>query len=130
MRLGVIGRLLDGLRPGRHLLPSVPALADHYGPWDRAAGHFRRYGRDDIAPLVDAVGLADLQVVYYRYPAGNVLKQDCHFLAKRPDGLQWPMDDVTADSDLRLETSARSSKVAEAIGRSLGFLQRPFETSE
>ncbi len=125
----VAAEWVERLRPGGHLLLSVPAFSKQYGPWDRAAGHFRRYDEADIEELTAALGLVDTQVVHYGFPVGNLLEQGRHLLAKRSDRMDRPMDEVTADSARQLQPSTRSAKLTELAGRVLSTVQRPLESS-
>ena len=52
------------LRPGGHLLMFVPALAMLFSAMDTALGHYRRYGRAELAGLAREAGF---EVVSARY---------------------------------------------------------------
>lgn len=52
------------LRPGGHLLLTVPAFMSMWSYRDVAAGHFRRYTKDELKRLLTA---ADLQIHESRY---------------------------------------------------------------
>lgn len=59
---------VERLKPGGRCLLSVPA---HRGRWnltDRLAGHFRRYDRADIVPLLAAAGLIPSAIETYGFP--------------------------------------------------------------
>jgi len=66
-----IANLVDVLRPGGHLLLSVPALMMLYNDLDRLAGHCRRY---TIARLRHLLAAQPLNVVQLRYfnPIGGL----------------------------------------------------------
>jgi SAM-dependent methyltransferase len=70
---GALASWVGRLRPGGHLLLSVPAFADRYGPSDRMVGHFRRYDPTDLRALLVQTGLADVSVRCYGVPLGYVL---------------------------------------------------------
>ena len=56
------------VRPGGHLMLSVPAFQEKFGAWDTFAGHFRRYDPEQLATrLVDA-GLVDVEIIVYGWP--------------------------------------------------------------
>ena len=57
------------LAPGGRLLLLVPAHERLYGPFDRAVGHERRYGRARLRALLDEVGF-HVETVRYVNPAG------------------------------------------------------------
>ncbi|MFT7601316.1 MAG: SAM-dependent methyltransferase [Acidimicrobiales bacterium] len=115
------------IRPGGHLLLSAPADSGRYGPWDRAAGHFRRYDRVDAEALVEAAGLDELDLRHYGYPVGNVLEMARNRVADRSDRVQKPMDEVTADSARQLQPTARTAPITQAVGSTLARAQRSFE---
>jgi 2-polyprenyl-3-methyl-5-hydroxy-6-metoxy-1,4-benzoquinol methylase len=56
------------VRPGGHLVLSVPAFQEKFGAWDTYAGHFRRYSPDEISQLLIAAGLVDVEVTLYGWP--------------------------------------------------------------
>ena len=58
----------DRLRPGGHLLLSVPAHARRFGVSDRFVGHFRRYDRSTLQALLEASGFE--VVKWHSYGAG------------------------------------------------------------
>lgn len=62
------------VRPGGHLMLSVPAWPDRFGPADTHAGHFRRYAPQTIADLLAGVGLVQPQVTVYAWPLGYALE--------------------------------------------------------
>ncbi len=45
------------VEPGGNILIQVPAGRDLYGPTDKAAGHIRRFDRDELEDLIRAAGL-------------------------------------------------------------------------
>lgn len=56
------------VRPGGHLMLSVPAFQDRFGPSDEMAGHFRRYDPDDLPRLIRSVGLEMRELTTYGWP--------------------------------------------------------------
>jgi SAM-dependent methyltransferase len=65
---------LAHVRPGGHLLLSVPAYAARFGRSDEVVGHYRRYEPEALRSLLTAVGLTDIQLVLYGAPLGYVLE--------------------------------------------------------
>lgn len=63
---------VDRIRPGGHLLVSVPAGMDRFGPSDVFVGHFRRYEPHQLEKLLLAAGLSDVEVTRYGWPLGYV----------------------------------------------------------
>lgn len=62
------------LRPGGHLLISVPAHPERYGPADVKAGHFRRYTRRSLTEVLESAGLVDVRITAYGFPLGYLLE--------------------------------------------------------
>jgi SAM-dependent methyltransferase len=70
---GALAEWLPLVRPGGHLLLSVPADPQRFGPSDVLAGHYRRYTADQLRQrLVDA-GAVDVSVRHYGWPLGYLL---------------------------------------------------------
>ncbi len=63
--------LVDGLKPGGHLLISVPALMLLYNDLDALAGHHRRYSRRSLAALFEGLPIRPLRVCYFN-PIGGL----------------------------------------------------------
>ncbi|MDH2416943.1 class I SAM-dependent methyltransferase [Nocardioides sp. CER19] len=62
------------VRPGGHLVLSVPAFQDRFGPMDVHAGHFRRYSPDELRSRLTDAGLTDVDVTVYGWPLGYALE--------------------------------------------------------
>jgi SAM-dependent methyltransferase len=62
------------IRPGGHLMLSVPAFAHRFGPMDTRVGHYRRYDPDRLASLLIAAGLEQPRVQVYGWPLGYALE--------------------------------------------------------
>jgi SAM-dependent methyltransferase len=71
------------VRPGGHLMLSVPAHRDRFGPSDRMVGHFRRYDPEDMLRLLTEAGFEDIRVVQYGMPLGYVLEAARNAIGKR-----------------------------------------------
>jgi SAM-dependent methyltransferase len=65
---------IDYITPGGHLVLSVPADPERFGPMDIHAGHYRRYSQDGIATLARSAGLVDIAVIPYGAPLGYALE--------------------------------------------------------
>lgn len=55
------------LKPDGVLICSVPALQGLYGERDRAIGHFRRYGREDLIKKMNGVGFNINSTRYWNF---------------------------------------------------------------
>lgn len=63
--------LVDGLKPGGHVLISVPALELLYNDLDALAGHHRRYSRRSLAALFEGLPVEPVFVRYFN-PIGGL----------------------------------------------------------
>ena len=71
---GTLAEWVEFIRPGGHLVLSVPAFQDRFGPMDVHAGHFRRYSPDELRSRLAAAGLTDVDVTVYGWPLGYALE--------------------------------------------------------
>lgn len=62
------------LRPGGHLLLSVPAHQRRWGATDIWAGHFRRYEKADLGSLLERCGFEVLALECYGFPLSNLIE--------------------------------------------------------
>lgn len=65
---------VDLIRPGGHLMLSVPAFQERFAPWDELAGHYRRYSPEQISSRAREAGLVDPVVTVYGWPLGYALE--------------------------------------------------------
>lgn len=70
---------LSWIKPGGHLVLSVPAHPSRYGAGDVWAGHYRRYTKAGLRSLLQAVGLRIDHVECYGFPLANLTE----FLGER-----------------------------------------------
>lgn len=70
----VLAEWTEFIRPGGHIVLSVPAWPSRFGPMDTAVGHFRRYSPRDMAGVLERAGLLDVSIRLYGWPAGYVLE--------------------------------------------------------
>jgi SAM-dependent methyltransferase len=61
------------IRPGGHLLLSVPAFQDRFSASDERVGHFRRYEPDGLRVLLEKNGFVEPTVRLYGFPLGYAL---------------------------------------------------------
>lgn len=65
----------DLIRPGGHLLLSVPAHQRRFSAEDEMVGHFRRYDKRPLARQLTRIGFEQPRILSYGFPLGLVLKQ-------------------------------------------------------
>lgn len=114
---GALAEWRAWLRPGGHLLLSVPAHARRWSATDEWAGHFRRYERDGLRRLLEDAGLAVEELECYGFPLSNLvepLRAWSHGRALRRrqagarDGMPAPaMEKATAQSGVERGLEAR-----------------------
>ena len=111
------------VRPGGHLMLSVPAFAGRFGPMDVRVGHYRRYDPDDLAARLLDAGLAAPRVLVYGWPLGYALeavrnRMDARHLAAAA-GEPTP-EERTAASGRHQQPGARP------VGRGIELATLPF----
>lgn len=74
------------VRPGGHLLLSVPADPHRFGPSDVLVGHFRRYTAEQLRQRLTEAGAVEVRVVHYGWPLGYLLDSVRNWLAGRRTG--------------------------------------------
>lgn len=116
--------------PGGHVMLSVPAFPERFGPMDTYAGHYRRYTPDQLTELVSSVGLVDIRTVLYGAPLGYALEAvrnrlDARRLARLSDADRSPEARTSASGRFR-QFSSRSwrSSVVNAAAVPFCHLQR------
>jgi SAM-dependent methyltransferase len=74
------------VRPGGHLLLSVPADPRRFGPWDELVGHYRRYTAEQLRDRLVEAGATDVRLIHYGWPLGYLLDTVRNRLAGRRAG--------------------------------------------
>jgi hypothetical protein len=118
------------IRPGGHILLSVPAHPHRFGPMDVQVGHFRRYSPPGLTSLLESVGFVDISSQLYGAPLGYALEAvrnriDAKKL-ERARATGTPMETLTAASGRTFQFDRRTWKSAAAAAGTLPFkyLQR------
>jgi SAM-dependent methyltransferase len=71
---GILAEWVPLVRPGGHLMLSVPAFQERFGAMDRHAGHFRRYSPSELEALMVEAGLTNVKITVYAWPLGYALE--------------------------------------------------------
>jgi SAM-dependent methyltransferase len=113
------------LRPGGHLLMSVPLYQRRFAAADRFVGHFRRYDPEPLGDLLREAGFADVKLQTFGFPLGHVLERSRNLLARvaKPDEGQ---EKRTGASGRRFQPSGRQGLATQALSAPFRVLQRPF----
>ena len=93
---GVLTTWVEHVRPGGHVLVSVPADPERFGPADELAGHFRRHTPDTLSALFTSAGLETVTVDHYGFPLGVALEAGRNTIARRRLAAQAQPSDVEA----------------------------------
>ncbi len=104
------------VKPGGHILLSVPANPERFGPSDVAAGHYRRYTSDELAGKLADAGCVDVKVRHYAWPLGYLLDDVRDWLVNR----RAPRDASAAPE----ENTAGSGRLFQPQSRVTGTLIR------
>jgi SAM-dependent methyltransferase len=126
------GALADWVRyvaPGGHLMLSVPAFQDRFGPMDTRVGHYRRYEPAGLAGLLTAAGLTDPDVRVYGWPLGYALeavrnRMDARHLDTPAAGAASPQERTAASGRHQQPARAAAGRAIEAATLPFRYLQR------
>lgn len=119
------------VRPGGHLILSVPAHPHRFGAADRDVGHFRRYTRTGLQALLVSVGLTASNVIIYGFPLGYGLEWGRNAIAaRRAPAVPTTAEQRTAASGRRLQPHDGLAPVIWLATLPFLFMQRPFGSSE
>lgn len=118
----------ERVRPGGYVVISSPAFPEHWGPFDRFAGHFRRYDRAGFVGLLEAAGFERPSVFTYGFGLGQVLeKLRDALVARRQPG---PIEQQTAASGRWMHPTDRIGVLTMVASAPFRLLQRPFARSD
>jgi SAM-dependent methyltransferase len=109
---GALAQWVPLVRPGGHLMLSVPAFQERFGAMDAKAGHFRRYSPAELEERLAQSGLTDIEITVYAWPLGYALESvrnriDTNKLAK------------AGDASIE-ELTAASGRTGQLTGRAMG----------
>jgi polysaccharide pyruvyl transferase WcaK-like protein/SAM-dependent methyltransferase len=121
---GALRSWREHLVPGGHLLLSVPAHQDRFGPTDIAVGHVRRYDRTDLETTLEKAGYRMVWVRGYGAGLGHALEATRNRLLRRRGDLS--RDDATARSGRLFQPPAVLGPVVAAGVAPFRMLQAPF----
>ena len=94
------------VRPGGHLLLSVPSEPERFGPWDTLVGHYRRYTAELLEERLVAAGAGEVRQVHYGWPLGYLLDSVRDRLAgSRTDSAAETAEERTSSSGRILQPS-------------------------
>jgi len=109
---GALAEWVTSVRPGGHLVLSVPAFQERFGAMDAYVGHFRRYSPVELEACLVAAGLTDVKVTVYGWPLGYALEA----VRNRIDAKKLAGAGDASTEDL----SAASGRTFQPKGRAMG----------
>lgn len=123
--IGALRQWTERMHAGGRLVLSVPLHQHRFGPSDVHVGHFRRYGREQLADRLQAVGLEDVVLITYGFPLGHVLERARNEIVKRRDR-RPSMDERSAESGRFLQPDGRTGALTRALTAPFRIAERPF----
>lgn len=127
-----LAQWVEPLRPGGLLLLSTPAWQHRFGPWDEAAGHFRRYDPAAMRGLLGDARLTDVSVTVYGAPLGFATERVRNRVVARTGTASEgaSMAERTSGSGRMLQPSTQVTGLATQVGTwPFRVLQRAFPGS-
>jgi SAM-dependent methyltransferase len=125
---GALAGWLRHVSPGGYVLLSVPFARERFGPWDRKAGHYRRYDAADVVDVMESVGLRSIETIVYGFPLGRALEIARNGVA-RAQRYEETMEERTAVSGRQLQPPAWAAALMKFGATPFCYLQRPFSRS-
>lgn len=113
------------LRPGGHLLISVPAHARRFAAGDHAVGHVRRYDREPLARLLEECGFDIERWEAWGGGLGHALEAARNALARRHDGDDTAEARSSSSGRLRQPGGRLAGLAAWMLAAPFRILQRP-----
>ncbi|MBO0868394.1 MAG: class I SAM-dependent methyltransferase [Micromonosporaceae bacterium] len=113
-----LAQWLPLVRPGGHLLLSVPGDPARFGPYDTLVGHFRRYTPAGLEQRLAEAGAVDIDVRHYGWPLTYATEAVRNRLAKpKLDRAVWETaEERTSGSGRQLQPSTRLLGTAIRVG--------------
>jgi SAM-dependent methyltransferase len=119
---------LRHVRPGGYAMISVPHGRGHFGPWDRKAGHYRRYDRADVLDALESVGLESIEAVAYGFPLGSATSAVRDIVARR-EHRGATFEQRTASSGRQLQPPDWAGGATRVASAPFRRIQRPFSST-
>jgi SAM-dependent methyltransferase len=118
------------VRPGGHLLLSVPAHPERFGPIDVRTGHYRRYTRAGLQQVFHDAGFEDVVVWGYGWPLLYLLERIRISIAARQDKSELPIEQRTCESGRFLHAPDWLAPATMAVAAPFRLLQLPLRKSD
>jgi SAM-dependent methyltransferase len=112
----VLASWSNWVKPGGHIMVSVPADPDRFDDCDRLVGHVRRYTRDSLRDLIESTGHGVVSIDTWGMPAGYLLEWVRNARARHAVG----------DVGVGTPGSGRLNQPKGSLGTLMGIAIRPF----
>lgn len=123
---GTLASWAGWLNPGGHVVISVPAHPERFGPCDQMAGHCRRYTRQELSSVFESAGLDTVSIESWGMPVGYLLEAGRNVVARRSLGKEVG----TSGSGRFFQPPAGLGRTVEIALRPAALLQRPFRDTD
>jgi SAM-dependent methyltransferase len=123
--VGTLRAWTQRLRPGGHVLLSVPAHARRFSGIDRLVGHYRRYDPSELVTVAREAGLTDVETDCYGFPLGYVLELGQNMYASRRMHERTTMAKRTAGSGRHLQPPTWAAAVTQVGTAPFRLMQWP-----
>lgn len=116
-------KLLQLIKPGGHIILSVPSKMKLWNESDVIAGHYRRYEKKDLELLAEKFNLQILEIISYGFPFDFVLRTlTTKILIKNSSGLKGKSKECLSS----FSGMGYASKSTEKILKRLTWLSKIF----
>jgi SAM-dependent methyltransferase len=120
--LGVFKQWLRYLKPGGHILVSVPAHQRKFGRSDHLVGHVRRYEREQLTRMLVAAGLTGIKMINYGFPITELTRTMSNRIVRD----DYSYDDMTPVERSICSAQAKPRKIAQTLSMVSGAVVTPF----
>jgi SAM-dependent methyltransferase len=112
--------------PRGHVLLSVPADAERFGPLDELAGHYRRYDEEALSDVARRAGLRVVSTTRYGWPLSYALEG-----VRNAIGVRRARAQRSVAIDKRTAASGRTSQPSRSpVGRAIEVGTVPFRFAQ
>jgi SAM-dependent methyltransferase len=117
------------VKPGGHILLSMPAWQDRFNHWDTMVGHYRRYSPNQCRQMLIAAGFEAPEVIVYGWPLGYATENVRSRIARKrgaavEGGATGSMQERTAGSGRALQPKAVAGVAVQLATAPFVALQR------
>jgi SAM-dependent methyltransferase len=112
----------SSVRPGGHLLVTVPAWPERFGPMDVTAGHLRRYTPEQLTALLRGAGLEPARISLYGWPIAYVLER----IRNTVDAVALAREPAAVGTAERTARSGRRAQPNQVLGAASAAAVTPF----